>query len=174
MEEKAKPPFLLPDVQIISIPTPPTVAGPVHPQPKPVNETAEAHAARLQQIRHTLAGFSGTEEYHKLGHFPNVVATDGVAYLCNACNCYWLFDVIASWQLKESVRREPFQVWQLTVNADGSAKVTAKHDEPGRLLAEQEIPYADFPLPEGIKLWVECTATEIHPQLFVVLLPGEH
>lgn len=127
-----------------------------------------------QGIRHGLNGFSGTDEYHVLnGAFPRIFATDGVYFLCQSCEAYWLFDAIASWQYHKHIRKEPFQVWRLIIEPDGSASLRAD-DGNDRELTRQDIAITDFPLPEGIKLFVESGATEGGKPFQVVLLPGEH
>lgn len=127
-----------------------------------------------QSVRHALGSFSGTDKYHVLnGAFPRIFATDGVYFLCQSCEAYWLFEAIASWQYHKNIRKEPFQVWKLVVEQDGSASLRAE-DGDYRLLTCQDIPITDFPLPEGITLWVEASATENGKPFQVVLLPGEH
>ena len=134
-------------------------------------------ADRINQIRNTLRGFSGTEGYHRLGLSRAVVATDGVAYLCKECQCYWLFDVIASHQLNRKVAQESFQVWRLELTPNDEegtqAVVTCQDDEPGNRLVTQKIPMTDFPLKEGIKLWLEEGSIDGVNTIKVLMLPGE-
>ena len=127
-----------------------------------------------EELQAGLAGFYGTEHYY--GHWTSrLIWTDGVQYLAEKAGAYWLIDAIASWQIKPKVRREPFQVWTLKVNREAKADpnadkppvmavLTGKDDEPGRVLARQEIEFTDFPL-DSIKLYVEGG---------VLLLPSEH
>lgn len=42
-----------------------------------------------------------------------IMYTEGVKDMADACGAYWLIDLVISHQLTKSVRFEPFQVWQL-------------------------------------------------------------
>jgi len=139
-------------------------------------------AELAETLRKTLPGFSGTDGYHRLTLGHQLVATDGVAYLAEKAQCHWLMDVIASYIPRLVKAHERFAVANLTLNGDGGATFTldngnhgedAKHlgkyaGNPG-LYAHQRIGYTDFPLPEGIKLYVEDAG-----EYYVVMLPGEH
>lgn len=120
----------------------------------------------VTDLESALAQFCGSENFyrHWLGRF---LYTDGVQYLADNAGggAYWLIDLIASWQTKAKVRREPFQVWTLKVNRDKHPMAVAEawDDIPGKLLASQRIEYTDFPLDE-IKLYLENG---------VLMLPGE-
>lgn len=44
-----------------------------------------------------LNQFTGTTSYYKLNVlFPNILLTDGVKYLADEAQCYWLLEAIAS------------------------------------------------------------------------------
>jgi hypothetical protein len=124
------------------------------------------------ELKAGLAGFYGTDGYHKLSIFPGLVATDGVAWLCKNADCYWLFDEIALAQRLPAIRNnemlQDIQFWQLTVN-DGSAVLVCCEDE-GKPVYEKEIPMTDFPLPEQ-KIWVGPGPEGTYK---VALLPAEH
>lgn len=94
-----------------------------------------------------LGQFIGTEHHyrHWLGR---LVFTDGVKYVADQGGAYWLIDAIASYR-----RREPFQVWALTVNADKTARLTMREDTGERAMVVQKIKYTDFPLAQ-IKFYV--------------------
>ena len=100
-----------------------------------------------------LDGFTGTTRYyhHLIGDFNY---TDGVHYLAQQGKCYWLLDLIGSYQMSdEKVNKIPFQIWELKVNEDKSAVASMKEDSDKPLLVKQRIPYTDFSL-EHIKLWL--------------------
>jgi hypothetical protein len=71
--------------------------------------------------------------------------TEGIKYLAEAAQAFWLIDVIASWAPHPTLRREEFVVWKLTVRTDHTATITAD-DGDGRALITQDIPFTDFPL----------------------------
>ena len=95
------------------------------------------------EIENGLVHCYGTEGYHFNGLFgKNFVYTDGVKYLLESANCYWLLNAIFSYR-----KTEDFQVWSLKVD-NGKAVLTMKEDSDCPNIVEQEIPYTDFPLDE--------------------------
>jgi hypothetical protein len=119
-----------------------------------------------------LPQFIGTEHYHQWSIlFQRMYLSDGAKYVADSCGAYWLMDIIASTQhLKVMKENAEFQVWRLRyIESSHSWQVTCT--DGGRfhgnnaLLYKQNIPYSDFPLPEGVEIWVEQN---------VLLLPSEH
>lgn len=101
-----------------------------------------------QEIRNGMAQCTGTEGYPYNAMFgKNFVYTDGIKYLLEAAECYWLLDAIFSYR-----RKEEFQVWTLKVASDKSAVLTMKEDTDCPNLVEQNIEYTSFPLDE-IEVW---------------------
>lgn len=114
-----------------------------------------------------LRGFSGGGGYTKTG-FPPVLITDGVEYLCEKAQSWWLVDAIASHQTSRRVAAQEFQVWHLKLNGSGGALLYADNGD-GKKIASQQIPYTDFPLP-AIKLY--CVRNP--GQRPIVMLPNEY
>jgi hypothetical protein len=102
-----------------------------------------------------LAQFTGTTQWYK--HWlKRFVYTDGVKYLADEGQAYWLIDAIASHQTKQLLSDpmlKEFQIWTLKVNLeDRTAKLICERDTDDVVLT-QEIDYTDFPLAE-IKLYL--------------------
>jgi hypothetical protein len=97
----------------------------------------------------------------------NLKITDGVKDMAKICGAYWLVTAIFSWQDNSKVRKEPFQVWILRFNdrEKGDDAVLICEDGNYREVTRQEIEYTDFPLPEGIKLFLDSG---------VLMLPSEY
>jgi len=93
--------------------------------------------------------------------------TDGVKMMAEMCEAFWLVADILACQHTQKAKREAFQTWTLTLNAKDKSldALLVGEDDNGRLLAKLEIPYTDFPLPEGITLFLEDG---------ILLLPSEH
>ena len=106
-----------------------------------------------------LREYTGSENYfaYNFGY----CYTDGVRALVNMFECYWLLDIIVSYQ--PQLRGEEFQVWTLTVKEDHTAVVSCT-DGNDKILKSQEIPFIDFKAKEAM-IWVEGD---------VMLLPSEH
>lgn len=115
------------------------------------------------EILATLPFFTGTDEYHYHPHFNEYMVTDGVKFLMDSANCYWLIAHIFMHQSMDSISNEPVQIWKLIVNPDRSARISTT-DGNGKLLRTFDIPFTTFPL-NGIELYMEGK---------VLLLPTEH
>ena len=129
------------------------------------------------ELEAALANFMGTEQYHNIVSTPFVLATDGVAFLAKEAQCYWLTDLIASYQ--PSIRSNPkiselwdFQVWKLTKNKTGSGAKVVCTDGNEHAVFSQRIPYTDFPLQE-ITIWVGPQEVNLGVNM-VMYLPSEH
>ena len=127
-----------------------------------------------------LSQFTGTETWYR--HFTGLLYTDGIQYLAEQAEAYWLIDAIASYQhqLKRDEYLADFQLWVLSVVGEGErdypfllpegnhkAVLTCWSDTPKEGVKPaviQQIEYTDFPLIE-IKLYVSEG---------VLLLPSEN
>ena len=115
-----------------------------------------------QDLIRELALFTGDLDRYR--HWTGqLIYTPGIRHLAERAGAFWLIDLIASWQLDPKVRRELFQVWKLDVRLDHTAVAVAT-DGNAAILASQDIPFTDFPLPT-IGVWLEDGT---------LLLPGEH
>lgn len=118
-------------------------------------------------ITKELSQFHGTAEYHK--HlFPGkspILLTDGCKYVRDACNAFWLFDAILSYQCEKVLRNVNFQIWELKqLKKDFTWLLTCREDTGRRPLISQSIEFSDFPL-DYIRIWVIDK---------VALLPSEY
>jgi hypothetical protein len=142
---------------------------------KPTKE--QIKAAKIQALRQSLDGFTGTEDYHRLTMYRWLLATDGVAHLCKEGACYWLMDLIGSHiATKPAIREDSLTIWWLRLlppTAKNAAEVYCQSDTDTPKLCSQLIPYTDFPLAEGIKLYISRTEHDGRPA-FVVMLPSEY
>lgn len=118
----------------------------------------------IAELQNGLYHFHGSEEVYKI--YPNLVITEGVKWLCESAECFWLLDVIFSYQCHHQVKREPFQTYTLTVTVDDNGRRTGQvvcTDGNDRVLMTQELEYTSFPL-ASIDLWLENG---------VIMLPSE-
>jgi hypothetical protein len=130
------------------------------------------------EIQKGLAQFYGTDGYTRLSPLHgNLICTDGVTWLAQNADCFWLIDAIASHQpecQKDAMLRE-HQFWTLKVTTSPtggrSAKLTCERDEDDVALT-QHIEFTDFPL-EEVRIWVEYGEVQDKP-VMVCLLPSEH
>jgi hypothetical protein len=119
-----------------------------------------------ENIRNALACQICSGNYWRV--FPGndkFVITDGVKVMVEMCGAFWLIAAVFSWQSKKNVGKEPFQVWRLVLDDNTDGAVIVCEDGNYHELARQVIDFTDFPLPEGIELFLEGG---------VLLLPSEH
>lgn len=124
-----------------------------------------------EQLQAGLAHFTGTETWFRYRFGTTVLAyyTEGVQYLADNAECYWLLGEIVGYQ--PQLTDQPFQVWTLQTNPDGSAQLSAE-DGNDNILLTKVIEYTDFPLP-SIDIWVEYgEIEEVYKP--ILLLPSEH
>ena len=102
------------------------------------------------QLLNELKQFTGTEQYYKFSMLFKEQLTDGMKYLCETVQCYWLMDIVGSVQNLEKIKdNNSFILWKIEVNKKdntGVVKALSDTEGTGDLLYEQEIPYTDFPL----------------------------
>ncbi|MEG4210376.1 DUF6876 family protein [Microcoleus sp. S13_B4] len=129
-----------------------------------------------ETLSKNLQHFNGSEQYYK--HFLGLLYTDGVKYLAENAEAYWLIDAIVSYQhrLRKVRSLSEFQLWFLHVGdkhefikpkSPNDAVLTCWEDTPTpetKPAIIQQIPYTEFPLPE-MKLFLRDR---------VLLLPSEN
>src|ERR1039458_1638641 len=95
------------------------------------------------ELLQALPQFTGTEAYHRFNRiFPKTLITDGVLYLAENAECYWLLDILASIQTIKAVKSESF----LTASFNKNEKMVRVTDGNKAVLYEQEIASTTFPL----------------------------
>lgn len=124
-----------------------------------------------------LAQFDGTQNYYR--HWTGVYYTDGIKYLAQEGQAYWLIDAVASYQKDKKILNNQnlrdIQFWTLTIK-NGKGLLTCVEDAGMKPVIKQEIPYTDFPLDE-VKVWVE-RGSLFSPQgklveSMIMMLPSE-
>lgn len=121
---------------------------------------------KMDSLEEQLRGFYGTEAYHA-ATFGRVQLTDGVHFLREKANCFWLIDIVESVQHLDSIKQNAgFILWIIDVREDKTATVRALTDSPGtgEVLYTQELTYTDFPL----------NHFEFYQEGDVLLLKSEH
>jgi len=120
-------------------------------------------AMNAQELEIELTHFHGTQHYYLIS--SNLVLTDGVKYLADTANCYWLVTAIQS-HLPKCFAISEFCLAKLSVKEQKANLVIT--DGNDHVLAEQQFDYTDFPM-ESISIYI----TKSHPYS-VMLLPSEY
>jgi len=82
-----------------------------------------------------------------------LLMTSGVVKMMELCHAGWLVEKIVQAQFSGPHKNELFQVWKLVVRPDKSALLMAD-DGNGKVISEEKIASTDFPLSEGISLFL--------------------
>ena len=105
-----------------------------------------------ENILDSLANFTGTENYYKASPLFNINITDGIKYLCEKLQCYWLIDIIGSAQHLPLIKANSDSIlWTIKKNDNNHFIVSAYKDSPltpDNLLYTQKGNYTNFPLSE--------------------------
>jgi len=115
-----------------------------------------------KELLENLNQFTGTGNYYKL--YLQVILTDGTKYLMEVASCYWLGDIVLSYQTIKKVSTESFQVYKLKVNLENQTAVMTCDDGNGHILKRQNIEFTDFPLKEITLYYVDN----------ILMLPSEY
>ena len=115
----------------------------------------------MAEIQADLVGFTGTERYHQ--GWAGVKWTDGVAYFAKKYGG-WLITDISSYWVEPDVRKEEFQVWTLTVDADKKGVLKMTDGNSKKAIKTQKYNYVDLPAGE-LKFYL---------QQGVLMLPREY
>lgn len=103
------------------------------------------------QLRNDLEQFTGSEKIYK-HPISGMLYTEGIKYLADKAQAYWLIDAIASYQQK--FRSKEFQIWTFKLDNKGGGILQMQEDIPGTAIVTQHIQHTDFPL-HTIKLYLE-------------------
>jgi hypothetical protein len=124
---------------------------------------ADSQVMNAQELQSALSHFTGTQNYHRV--LPRLVITDGVEYLANKTNSYWLVTAIYSHLVSKPIHSE-FVVARLVIS--GKTANLVLDDGNDQVISEQPIEYTDFPLDE---VTIYCSYQD---RLWVLLLASEY
>lgn len=103
----------------------------------------DAETKRITQS--DLSEFTGTINYYK--QFTRLLITDGVHYLAENAQCWWLIDAIGSYYITKIKRDEylnSFCIWKFTKQPDGKWLLSCQGDSEEPNAIEQTIEFTDF------------------------------
>lgn len=99
-----------------------------------------------------LRNYCGTETWFRHSLFRKFLYTEGVQFLAEAAECYWLIDLIFGFQYdQQAVRDEFFQLWELKVTENKGATLTCD-DGNGNIVFTHTLAFTTFPL-DSIRLY---------------------
>lgn len=135
------------------------------------------HLAPPSDLAERLRGFRRGGRLYQYGR-DCVAFTEGVKYLAEQADAFWLIDAIASrqggdrfWNIGGELMRRPrpaSQIWSLTVHwISGGALLECRSGEGMPAEVREMIPFAEFPLTE-IDLYVRREG-----EREVLMLPSE-
>lgn len=123
----------------------------------------DSRIEKRKLIEENLIHYSnGTEQYYKI--YPNILITDGIKFICDTAQAYWLIDIVFSLQSESSIKNEPFQVYELEGDLERKTAELKVSDGNENDIYSQNIPFTDFPLDKFRFYYTDN----------VVLLPSEY
>ena len=93
-----------------------------------------------------LNHFIGSQCSYQHPLVKTVTYTEGVKFVGEAGQAYWLIDDIAIAQGEPLVAKNEFQVWTLTVNPDHSAILICQDGNNDKPIHSIQYSYTDFPM----------------------------
>ncbi len=125
-----------------------------------------------------LAQFTGTrvEDYHKYNALFNSVLSEGCHFVARNGGAFWLFELIDSHIMTKKELSEMDMIFsKLKKHESGSGCTVYMEDGNNNVIAEQTVPYTDFPL-DNFQVWTGQTihCHELWDDVWVHYLPSEH
>lgn len=89
------------------------------------------------ELKSNLEQHIMSENYYKLSPFTPIVATDGVKYFADTCECYWLLDLIC-FNIYKLHRELGTLFIHVDVNKRGTCHITVDEDLGEPILFEKK------------------------------------
>lgn len=126
-----------------------------------------------ETIKLNLEQFHGTRNWWK--HTAQFfLYTDGIKYVVEKCEAFWLLDVVQSFQLKKDFWNMKYQFWHLEVDPKANEGVIIMRADMGEPeLINQKIPHTDFPV-HTLDFYVVSDLCLQSSLSKVMMLPGEY
>ena len=128
-----------------------------------------------EEILTQLGQFTGSSCFYRHWACKDIVMTDGVKFLAEAAECWWLIDDIAITARYRFIPADTdyynFQVWKLrwvSVGDDERTRLTMQTDSDRPIEYQHDYLFCDFILDE-IELWLVRNG-----DVWVLLLPSEY
>lgn len=125
-----------------------------------------------KELFENLSQFYGTEAYYYWSIlFPKCVLTDGVKYLADNAECYWMIDTIASHIPSASHKDErckDIQFWKFKKGTPGNPHKLTCEADTDQVVITKDFYSTDFPLDE-ITIYVQWNG-----KYWVFMLPSEY
>ena len=96
--------------------------------------------------------FYGTTQWMRFSALSRLTITDGIKYTVDKYQCYWILDIIASYQSKYT--KYDLQVWEIEVDEHQCSALIVGRDGDLNEVVSQAIPFTDLEL-EKVVLWCQ-------------------
>ena len=106
-----------------------------------------------EELKNNLEQFIGSEQFFKVSLAP-VIATEGVKYFADTCECYWLLDLIilGLFRLHQQLG---YLFIDIDVNKRGTVHIVARQDEGMPIVFEKKQRDLCKRIPVGsYKIWL--------------------
>lgn len=131
-------------------------------------------------VMNNLSQFIGTEQYHKTTFNPYLLFTDGMKFLFDEYQAYWLGDLINSYFpniLRDfNENGDTFYIIDVKVTdglLNGRFTISREVDEERKIIVEQNVGYIDLPAGD-YQFFMIAEPQEDGKLKFIVLLTNEY
>ena len=103
-------------------------------------------------LKSELRNYCGTQTWFRHPLFRKYLYTEGIQFLAEMGECYWLIDLIFGFQIgQQAVRDEGFQLWELKVTENKGATLTCDNGN-GEIVFTHNLTFTTFPM-DSIRLY---------------------
>ncbi|OIN57169.1 hypothetical protein BLX24_21615 [Arsenicibacter rosenii] len=114
-------------------------------------------AEKADHLTKELRRFTGTVTWFRHILFPKYLYTEGVRFLAEEAEAYWLIEMIFAFQTKPVIRNAGyFQAWDLIVHDNKTATLTCENGNCD-LVFTHHLTFTDFPLPKVKMFFIHDT-----------------
>ena len=106
----------------------------------------------MGNLTEELKVFTGSDTFIRHGMYRAFVFTEGVKYLAEKAQCWWLVDDILLYQSDPAIKDLRFQTWILK-KSDSGAAVLRVEDGDEKHVKSFDVRFTDFPMSE-FTLWL--------------------
>jgi hypothetical protein len=117
-----------------------------------------------------LRQFTGSEQLFRHGINRNLVYTEGVQYLAEKAECYWLIDEIATIVFPYLLKRHYDEFYLIKFLVTEYNAVITVEDGNNKLYANHRVKFTDFPI-SGIPIKFYLCASDGY---YCLMLPSEY
>lgn len=97
----------------------------------------------MKDLAEPFGSMMGTKNYYRHRLIRDVLYTDGIKDMCETLRCWWIIDLIASYQGFNPAKSCSYQVWKIVI--DNHSALAQCYDYDNKAIISQNIQTTDLP-----------------------------